>query len=81
MNASDNDKVTPTLSRPRRSPEQPQPKVPGQRAAQHIPTAAPAPVTLTAEKLQREIEAARLHEPYLVGYGGLQAHAAFGGAA
>lgn len=40
----------------------------------HIPTA-PKTATLTREQLDREIEAARQHEPYLIGYGGIQAHA------
>lgn len=41
----------------------------------HIPTAVSAPVHLTREQLDREIAAAKAHEPYLIGYGGIQAHA------
>lgn len=44
-----------------------------------IPTA-PKTATLTREQLDREIAAAKQHEPYLIGYGGIQAAAAFGGA-
>jgi hypothetical protein len=41
---------------------------------QQIPTA-PKTASLTREHLDREIAAAQQHEPYLVGYGGIQAHA------
>jgi hypothetical protein len=40
-----------------------------------LPTAPYRPAALTREQLDREIAAAKQHEPYLVGYGGIQAHA------
>ena len=73
--ANDNERAIPTLPGPRRSSEQPKPTVPPQRTALHIPTAPARPASLTREQLDREIAAARIHEPYLVGYGGIQANA------
>lgn len=67
MNGNDsNRKVIPTIPGPRRSGENPKPQVPPQRTAR-----------VTPELVDFVIQAARQHDAYLIGYGGIQAHAAF----
>lgn len=65
-----------------RVPLGPRPAFPAQAApVKHLPhdlpTAPYRPAALTREQLDREIQAAKQHDPYLVGYGAIQANAAF----
>lgn len=57
--------LLPTVPKQPSSPEQPKPQPPQGTAR------------VTRELVERVIEAARQRDAYLIGYGGIQAHAAF----